>query len=109
MKDVVLDTGAARTLVRDSLVPRNRYLNKFVSVQCVHGDYASYPLAKVEVVIEGKSFFVEAAVVKKLPTSVLLGRDVPELVRIRSAEPTGTYSGGGVYCRDEGSSQTEEE
>ena len=41
-EDVVLDTGAARTLVRDSLVPRNRYLNKFVSVQCVYGDYASY-------------------------------------------------------------------
>ena len=39
VKDVVLDTGAARTLVRDSLVPRNRYLKKFVSVQCVHGDY----------------------------------------------------------------------
>ena len=41
-------------------------------------------------VIEGKSYFVEAAVVKKLPTSVLLGRDVPELVRIGSAESTGT-------------------
>ena len=89
-KDVVRDTGAAKTLVRDILVPRNRYVNKFVSVQCMHGDYASYPLAKVEVVIEGKSYFVEAAVVKKLPTSVLLGRDVPELVRIGSAESMGT-------------------
>ena len=85
MKDIVLDTGAARTLVRDNLVPRNKYLDKFVSVQCVHGDHVSYPLAKVKVVIDGRSYFVEAAVVKKLPASVLLGRDVPELVQIGGA------------------------
>lgn len=49
-----------------------------MSVQCVHGDNVSYPLANVqEVVVDGKSYFVEAAVVKKLPTSVLFGRDVP--------------------------------
>ena len=85
VKDIVLDTGAARTLVRDNLVPRNKYLDKFVSVQCVHGDHVSYPLAKVKVVIDGRSYFVEAAVVKKLPASVLLGRDVPELVQIGGA------------------------
>ena len=90
VKDVVLDTGTTRTFVRDSLVARNRSLIKFVSVQCMHGDYAPYPLAKVEVVIEGKSYFMETAVVMKLPTSMLLERDVPELVRIGSAEPTGT-------------------
>lgn len=50
-------------------MPRNKYLDKFVSVQCVHGDNVSYPQAKVEVVIDGKSYFVEAAMVKKLPTS----------------------------------------
>ena len=66
-------------------VPRNKYLDKFVSVQCVHGDHVSYPLAKVKVVIDGRSYFVEAAVVKKLPASVLLGRDVPELVQISGA------------------------
>ena len=32
---------------------------------------------------------MEAVVVKKLPTSVLRGRDVPELVRICSYEPAG--------------------
>ena len=85
VKDIVLDTGAARTLVRDNLVPRDKYLDKFVSVQCVHGDHVSYPLAKVKVVIDGRSYFVEAAVVKKLPASVLLGRDMPELVQIGGA------------------------
>ncbi|KAL5467241.1 hypothetical protein EMCRGX_G031441 [Ephydatia muelleri] len=42
-------------------------------------------LAKVEVMIDGRSYCAEAAVVKKLPTSVLLGRDVPEQVRIGGA------------------------
>ena len=46
-------------------------------------------LAKVEVIVDGKSYFVEAAVVKKLPMSLLLGRDVPELVRICSFELAG--------------------
>ncbi|KAL5510367.1 hypothetical protein EMCRGX_G005901, partial [Ephydatia muelleri] len=86
VKDIVLDTGAARTLVRDDLVPRNKFLKKCVAVQCVHGDEVSYPLAKVEVVVDGKSYLVEAAVVKKLPKSVLLARDVPELVRIGNPE-----------------------
>ena len=86
VKDIVLDTGAARTLVRDDLVPRNKFLKKCVAVQCVHGDEVSYPLAKVEVVVDGKSYLVEAAIVKKLPKSVLLGRDVPELVRIGNPE-----------------------
>eukprot|EP00731_Ephydatia_muelleri_P003291 Em0001g3291a len=65
---------------------RNKFLKKCVAVQCVHGDEDSYPLAKVEVVVDGKSYLVEAAVVKKLPKSVLLGRDVPELVRIGNPE-----------------------
>ena len=67
-------------------MPRNKFLKKCVAVQCVHGDEVSYPLAKVEVVVDGKSYLVEAAVVKKLPKSVLLGRDVPELVRIGNPE-----------------------
>eukprot|EP00731_Ephydatia_muelleri_P034653 Em0070g9a len=65
---------------------RNKFLKKCVAVQCVHGDEVSYPLAKVEVVVDGKSYLVEAAIVKKLPKSVLLGRDVPELVRIGNPE-----------------------
>ena len=86
VKDIVLyiDTGAARTLVRDDLVPRNKFLKKCVAV-CTMCTWRQ-GLFKVEVVVDGKSYLVEAAVVKKLPKSVLLGRDVPELVRIGNPE-----------------------
>eukprot|EP00731_Ephydatia_muelleri_P011294 Em0006g188a len=47
---------------------------------------AGYVEVTVEVAADCKSYFVEAAVVKKLPTSVLLGRDVPELVWIGSSK-----------------------
>ena len=72
VKDIVLVTGATRALVRDNLVPRIKYLNKFVSVQCMHGDYVSYPLAKVEVMIDGRSYFVEAAVIGELFTRMVM-------------------------------------
>ena len=76
----------SQRMIHANVVPRNKFLDKFVVVQCVHGDEVSYPLAKVEVVVDGKSYLVEAAVVKKLPKSVLLGRDVPELLRIGTPE-----------------------
>ena len=38
-----------------------------------------YPLANVDLVIDGVQLTVEAAVSKSLPVSVLLGTDVPEL------------------------------
>ena len=82
VSDIVLDTGAGRTLVRSCLVPRKRLLGRNVMVECVHGDRVSYPLARVEVIVDEKHYWLEAAAVKKLPMSVLLGRDVPELVKI---------------------------
>ena len=42
----------------------------------------AYPLARVEVIVDEKHYWLEAAAVNKLPMSVLLGRDVPELVKI---------------------------
>ena len=82
VSDIVLDTGAGRTLVRSCLVPKKRLLGRNVMVECVHGDRVSYPLARVEVIVNKKHYWLEAAAVKKLPMSVLLGRDVPELVKI---------------------------
>ena len=52
-----------------------------VTIWCAHGDNALYPLAKVDLVVEGVLLSVEAAVSKTLPVSVLLGTDVPELVQ----------------------------
>ena len=80
--DIMLDTGAGRALVQLCLVPRKRLLGRNVIVECVHGDRVSYPLARVEVIVDEKHYWLEAAAVKKLPMSVLLGRDVPELVKI---------------------------
>ena len=75
---IVLDTGAGRTLVRS----RKRLLGSNVMVECVHRDRVSYPLARVKIIVDEKHYWLEAAAVKKLPMSVLLGRDVPELVKI---------------------------
>ena len=82
VSDIVLDTGAGRTLVRSCLVPKKRLLGRNVMVECVHGERVSYPLARVEIIVDGRRYWLEAAAVKKLPMSVLLGRDVPELVKI---------------------------
>ena len=41
-----------------------------------------YPLANIEVQLGGMAFMVEAAVSDRLPMSVLLGTDVPQLVEL---------------------------
>lgn len=48
-------------------------------VQCAHGDTVAYPVAVVELTVDGLPLTVEAALSDTLPTAVLLGRDVPEL------------------------------
>ena len=53
---------------------------KSVTVQCAHGDAVEYPVATVRIGVQGRRVTVEAAVLDKLPHSVLLGIDVPELV-----------------------------
>ena len=81
VNDMVLDTGCSRTLVRRELVREDKLnLEKSVTVQCAHGDAVEYPVATVEISGQGRVVIVEAAVSDKLPHSVLLGTDVPELV-----------------------------
>ena len=80
--DILLDTGSARTLVKEDLVPIWKLQKDEVAIRCAHGDIATYPLASVEIEVGGKRFVVEAAVSATLPVSVLLGRDVPELVKM---------------------------
>ena len=82
VKDIVLDTGCSKTLIHHTLVPQEKMLQgEAVTIWCAHGDNALYPLAKVDLVVEGVLLSVEAAVSKTLPVSVLLGTDVPELVQ----------------------------
>ena len=86
--DVVLDTGCACTMVRQDLVPKERLVaGATVSLRCAHGDVVTYPLATLELDIDGLSLPVTAAVAEKLPVSVLLGTDVPELGKLMNQPP----------------------
>jgi len=49
-------------------------------VHCAHGDAREYPVANVEISVQERVIMVEAAVSDKLPHTVLLGTDVPELM-----------------------------
>ena len=60
-----------------------------VTVQCAHGDVVTYPLARVELEVEGRALIVEAAVSDTLPQSVLLGTDIPDLSELLKAERWG--------------------
>ena len=83
----MLDTGCSRNLVRSGLVRKNRLSGeKSVVVQCAHGDTVEYPVARIEIRVQGQRVIVEAAVSDKLPHSVLLGTDVPELVSLLKRE-----------------------
>ena len=53
-----------------------------VSIRCAHGDTVLYPLAVVDIEVEGIPVHVEAAVVDTLPVEVLLRTDVSELPRL---------------------------
>ena len=78
--DIVLDTGCSRTSVRSDLVGKEKLNSeKSVTVQYAHGDAVEYPVATVEIGVQGRRVTVEAAMSDKLPHSVLLGTNVPEL------------------------------
>ena len=77
--DILLDTGCSRTLVRRDLVPPGKLKEGVVTIRCACGDTINYPLAEVEIMVGGRQICVEAGASETLPTSVLLGVDVPEL------------------------------
>lgn len=92
--DILLDTGCTRTLVRRELVPREKILDGEVAIRCAHGDTTRYKLAQVQVTVGEKQFQVEAGVSDTLPTSVLLGTDVPEMVgMLQDSHYTGAAGG----------------
>lgn len=84
----LLDSG---TLVQCDLVPERKFLErKAVTIRCAHGDTVLYPLARVELQIDGWHIWTEAAVSDTLPTAVLLGTDVPELPQLLGSRPLGS-------------------
>ena len=84
---VLLDTGSARSLVRRELVPEDKVLaGKVVAVRCAHGEIVRYPLAELEVTVDGRKIAITAGVAEKLPVQLLLGRDVAELFSLLCAD-----------------------
>ena len=90
VKDIVLDTGCSKTIVHHSLVPEKKLVTReAVTIRCAHGDSVPYPLANVDLVVDGVPLTVGAAVSKSLPVSVLLGTDVPELAKFVGGKARG--------------------
>ena len=62
-ENILLDTGCSRTMVRRELIPQSKMLEgEAVPIRCAHGDVVLYPLALVQVAINGKKMEVKAAV-----------------------------------------------
>lgn len=92
--DIVLDTGCSRTIkVHHNLVGEDKQLEgETVTVRCAHRDTVLYPLAEVEMELDGVPMRVKAAVADRLPVSVLLGTDVPELGRLLQMNQSTVHS-----------------
>ena len=74
--------------MRSNLVPPNCLVDGEVTIRCAHGDTVIYPLAEARICVGGRELTVLAAVSDTLPVSMLLGRDVPELMALLGKEPT---------------------
>ena len=73
--DKLLDTGCSRTMVHRRVVPGEKISEgDTVTIWCAHGNTVLYPLADLEIEVDGFNFTVEAAVSETLPVTVLLGR-----------------------------------
>ena len=79
VKDIVLDNGCSRTMVRRELISEDDLTGEAITIRCAHGDTVLYPLALVRISVDGRILNVEAAASTTLPVSVLLGTDVPQL------------------------------
>ena len=91
VKNIVLDTGCSRTLVKKELVDVKKMLpGQMVSVRCAHGDAVQYPLATLSMDVKGHPIQVVAAVSETLPAAALLGTDVPELVQLLEGRSLGS-------------------
>ena len=92
VEGVVLDTGAAKTMIHRDLVPVEKVSRETVDILCAHGDVVSYPLAEVSMKVGDQPFTVQAAVSDQLPVPVLVGREVPAFNKLLGA----TLCGGGT-------------
>ena len=81
--NILLDTGCSRTIVHQEFVPKEKIIEgEAVNIHCAHGDTVLYPVAVVNIEIDGEPFEVQAAVADRLPTAMLLGTDVAHLSKL---------------------------
>ena len=70
-------------MIHKSWVPPHKLKEgEAVTIRCAHGDTVLYPLADVNMEVDGLPITVEAAVSETLPAAVLLGTDVPQLTEL---------------------------
>ena len=58
------------------MVPKEKLINRKVSIPCAHGDVLEYPV-DVRIRICDKEYTIKAGVSDRLPRLVLLGTDMP--------------------------------
>ena len=81
--NLLLDTGCSKTIVQRDLVGEKQSLEgESTIIQCAHGHAIAYPLAAIELEIQGKPVLVNAAVSDNLPWSVLVETDVPGMLEM---------------------------
>ena len=85
VEGIVLDAGAAKTMIHRDLVPVEKVCRETVDIQCAHGDIVSYPMAEVSIRVGNYLFTVQAAVSDRLPVPVLVEREVPEFDKLLGA------------------------
>ena len=89
VEGIVLNTGAAKTMIHRDLVPVEKVDRETVDIQCAHGDVVSYPLAEVSMRVGDHPVTVQAAVSDRLPVPVLVGREIPGFNKLLGATPCG--------------------
>ena len=70
--DIILDTETCRTRSGRAWCHLRRWFKGEVHIRCAHGNSVSYPLAKLNIGVGGKTYTLETAVAENLPFSVLL-------------------------------------
>ena len=69
--DILLDTGATKTLVRRELVSEEDLLGGEITIRCARGGVVCYPLAAVKICIGGEDIVVKAGVSPLVPLPVM--------------------------------------
>ena len=84
--NLLVNTGATKTLVSGDPVQEEDILQGKTTISCVHGDTVLYPIAIVKIKVGVKEAITEAPVSNTLPVSALLGWDIPDLLILVSEE-----------------------